>query len=268
MPITSNHVLSPLNPSRPSKIRPTPQLRTRDNQRRSRARRKEYVEELEKRIHDFERHGAQASVELQAAARKVARENALLRILLRQHGVTSSEIEAYVLGKDGDSGIIPTMSRSLRTIKDSSLGKQLPPEDVTQILALEGEHTVQVVEPRYGPTSSSVHLSNSQMLQGPTVSDLPFHPPPPPSSPLPTVHPSTSQSSPLDHETQDIRHAETNGQLRAKARDDAMSCEAAASIIANLRGYDDTEDVRAELGCPSNADCAVKNLTVFHVMDR
>ncbi|KAB8230886.1 bZIP transcription factor [Aspergillus alliaceus] len=62
--------------------------RIRDNQRRSRARRKEYIQNLEQRLHRFEVLGVQATQEVQAAGRKVVVENTHLRSLLKLHGVT------------------------------------------------------------------------------------------------------------------------------------------------------------------------------------
>lgn len=50
--------------------------------------------------------------------------------------------------------------------------------------------------------------------------------------------------------------------------DDGTSCETAARIIASMRGHNNAEDAWAELGCSSNLDCTVKNMTIFRVMDQ
>jgi hypothetical protein len=71
-------------------------VRNRDNQHRSRDRRKEYIDDLERRVHQFEREGISVTTEVQAAAEKVTKENRLLRLLLAQHGVSVMEIEAYL----------------------------------------------------------------------------------------------------------------------------------------------------------------------------
>ncbi|KXL43590.1 hypothetical protein M433DRAFT_69513, partial [Acidomyces richmondensis BFW] len=60
--------------------------RIRDNQRRSRARRKEYLQELESKYRQCEQLGVEASAEIQAAAKKVVEENRRLRALLKQQG--------------------------------------------------------------------------------------------------------------------------------------------------------------------------------------
>jgi len=70
--------------------------RIRDNQRRSRARRKEYLQELESRLRQCELQGVEASSEIQSAARRVAEENKKLRALLAQHGVRDESIEVYL----------------------------------------------------------------------------------------------------------------------------------------------------------------------------
>ncbi|KAF4636167.1 hypothetical protein G7Y89_g1909 [Cudoniella acicularis] len=70
--------------------------RIRDNQRRSRARRKEYLQELEARLRQCELQGIEASAEIQLAARRVADENKKLRVLLAQNGIGEDSIDAYL----------------------------------------------------------------------------------------------------------------------------------------------------------------------------
>ena len=65
------------HPSSPP-MKPNP-ARVRENQRRSRARRKEYLEELEARLRNYETLGVQASIDVQHSARAVLVENARLR---------------------------------------------------------------------------------------------------------------------------------------------------------------------------------------------
>ncbi|KAF2217274.1 hypothetical protein CERZMDRAFT_2643, partial [Cercospora zeae-maydis SCOH1-5] len=66
--------------------------RIRENQRRSRQRRKEYLNELEAKYRNCELVGIGASAEIQAVARQVAEENRRLRGLLVKYGVPVSEI--------------------------------------------------------------------------------------------------------------------------------------------------------------------------------
>ncbi|KAF2103544.1 hypothetical protein NA57DRAFT_31753, partial [Rhizodiscina lignyota] len=60
--------------------------RIRENQRRSRARRKEYLQELEAKWRACEQKGVEATAEVQAAARQVLEENRRLRALLKERG--------------------------------------------------------------------------------------------------------------------------------------------------------------------------------------
>ncbi|KAF7547146.1 hypothetical protein G7Z17_g7929 [Cylindrodendrum hubeiense] len=71
-------------------------VRIRDNQRRSRARHKEYVEGLQTKLQEFERRGVEATLEMQQAARNVALENSRLRMLLGYHGVTADEVDKFL----------------------------------------------------------------------------------------------------------------------------------------------------------------------------
>ncbi|KAL8953638.1 MAG: hypothetical protein Q9183_007321, partial [Haloplaca sp. 2 TL-2023] len=69
----------------PSKLKkttvlpPTSTIRIRDNQRRSRARRKEYILELETKVRGYEHQGVEVAAEIQAAARRVVEMNRHLR---------------------------------------------------------------------------------------------------------------------------------------------------------------------------------------------
>ncbi|USW57301.1 hypothetical protein Slin15195_G106200 [Septoria linicola] len=86
--------------------------RVRDNQRRSRARRKEYLQELETKYRTCEQVGIGASAEIQAAARQVADENRRLRQILTKHGISADEF-------DGDSP-----SSSVASELEAMIGKK------------------------------------------------------------------------------------------------------------------------------------------------
>lgn len=68
--------------------------RLRNNQRNSRARKQAYLEELEKKWSQCVRTGAEATVEMQAAARKVQHDNEVLKAMLIELGVTKDQINA------------------------------------------------------------------------------------------------------------------------------------------------------------------------------
>ena len=79
-------------------------LRNRENQRRSRARRKDYIQELEQKLRQYELAGVKATTEVQGAARKVAEENISLRALLGLYGADNGRIEAFL--RKGDVSFI------------------------------------------------------------------------------------------------------------------------------------------------------------------
>ncbi|OCK98352.1 uncharacterized protein K441DRAFT_604248 [Cenococcum geophilum 1.58] len=70
--------------------------RVRDNKRRHRARQKEYILDLKRRVAETREQGVYAMKEVQLAAQRVTRENAKLRDLLRRTGYTDDTINAWV----------------------------------------------------------------------------------------------------------------------------------------------------------------------------
>lgn len=68
---------------------------------RSRARRKEYLQEIEAKLRSCEQLGIEASAEIQSAARKVLEENKKLRSLLLECGMSDADIVA-ALGSSTD----------------------------------------------------------------------------------------------------------------------------------------------------------------------
>lgn len=79
----------------------------RDNQRRSRARRREHLLELEHRIRTYELQGIEASSEVQQAARRVADENRLLRGIITRQGISDDYVASvlhYGVAPDPDPG--------------------------------------------------------------------------------------------------------------------------------------------------------------------
>ncbi|KAK3307070.1 uncharacterized protein B0T15DRAFT_163654 [Chaetomium strumarium] len=138
--------------SMPSSAEQNIRQRVRDNQRRSRARRKEYLQELEQRVRRAELQGVQASVEVQAAARQVAEENRKLRVLLRHHGISESSIETYLA-----SGVVtPPSASSVGT--PALAGRSSIPSTVQRL-----EH---VLGPRKPSTSGSNCTSSSASPSG------------------------------------------------------------------------------------------------------
>lgn len=89
--------------------------RIRENQRRSRARRKEYLHSLEQRLRQCELQGIEASTEIQQAAREVVEENKKLRALLNRYGVGNDNITSYL-----QTGVVPLPNGSDGPTKSQS----------------------------------------------------------------------------------------------------------------------------------------------------
>ncbi|KIW13671.1 hypothetical protein PV08_08862 [Exophiala spinifera] len=75
-------------------------VRHRENKRRYRARRQEYVADLERRLADGRQQDVAAMREVQVAAQKVVNENARLRALLQVSGVEDKVIESWLHGDE------------------------------------------------------------------------------------------------------------------------------------------------------------------------
>ena len=206
-------------------------------------------------------------MEMQAAAQKVARENMHLRALLRLHGITITGDEACshrVNGNPREALSIPkTLHDAAPTSHDSVLaGIPISVQNdigkATKCASLGSicHSTLSTIpDTSNTPASSMDWDSRAQSSLRPASSPVAIQPS--------TFHQSPSEATPLD-----VEHNEHGGQAPTESQVDATSCETAAWIIANLRGHNDAEEVRAELGCSSHADCSVKNIAVFDAMDR
>ncbi|CAI7642601.1 unnamed protein product [Penicillium palitans] len=229
----------------------TSSARIRENQRRSRTRRKEYTQQLEQRVRSFEKLGIAATQDVQKAGRKVAAENVSLRSLLMTHGVTKKQIEEYL-----ESQRQPTNS----TLSQCPLVVSLPSTN----LHLPTTHSHPLVDYHHPLASpSSRELNNSQhpfisleMRSSPPKSDAKSRMDTPNSQESSAgraveLSPVTAEPVP---ESQHFGGDQDTGQF--------TSCMTAASLIENFR------DVRSELGCDSESNCMVKNMSIFDILDK
>ncbi|KAL1651983.1 hypothetical protein SLS58_000106 [Diplodia intermedia] len=266
--------------------------RIRDNQRRSRARRKEYLQELESKYRSCEQMGVQASAEIQAAAKRVLDENRRLRALLRHMGVSDADIDGF-----NDPGLAAP-SPSAADALDTVLRAPRPCQP--------------------GSARSSCESSRSPASQGPTTTPLsaaslePPAPPPPPqiqpsprsyssatsisstfSTPAaaesPMVPISSAQPFPINTLTDppsaydpsynayygapnlgnwtwpagtDIPHDPT------QHMPNSSSCLQAADIIRRMRS-DIGPELEQDMGCTGQGqDCKIDNTVVFDLVDK
>lgn len=231
-------------------------VRIRDNQRHSRARRKEYIQDLEQRLQKFQTEGIHATREVQEAGRKVAVENSLLRSLLVLHGVSDQRVQEYLrahtaaisLPTSRSEAVLVAQSHSGQSPRLNTVDSGGPSPSNYERNDPSPERTA--TEPTSSTSSSSpvtyqqVAIS-SQISDGDLELSVPFDSPTPDTSTLqpPNRHQDSRQS----------------GQC--------TPCETAAGIVSSMRSYPDMQDVRSELGCQSSASCMVKNMDIFQLLN-
>lgn len=170
--------------------------RIRDNQRRSRARRREYVQELEQRLRLCELQGIEATTEVQLAARRVAEENRQLRQLLHKHGFSDDYInrslQASAAGvpdmnreqgyATGDGGMAAqALQQTMASRRPATLESNVPfsvPGQVLSDSSISSTPSVSSSAPPWGalPAESSYGHDQSMHLQ---TAGMAGQPPPP-----------------------------------------------------------------------------------------
>ncbi|KAK2060732.1 hypothetical protein LY76DRAFT_614861 [Colletotrichum caudatum] len=128
-------------------------IRIRDNQRRSRARHKEFVDELQRKVQEYEKRGIEASLQMQKAARDVAIENSRLRALLASRGVSSDQVDAYLRSFEDDPKTLSAISINT-TLAPILSGPVVLEPSPTQLPPLQ-EHFGNTFHPDPSSSSSS-----------------------------------------------------------------------------------------------------------------
>lgn len=225
--------------------------RIRENQRRSRTRRAELLASLQRRVHEYERQGVTATLEMQRAARKVAHDNFRLHSLLALHGVSREEVDAFLRLEEGTAGVreahlpVSTADPCGRNGSDSN---SLLPDSTPS-----GESD-SALQNHLGTTPlpvSEVAEAYVVGLQCPGGSDdIIFT--------CPDSTPSASEDAP----------PRPSNESRAATPGLEISCQTAATIIVEMRGDGDEDLVRDSLGCNGRQRCTIKNTTVLQVIDQ
>lgn len=228
--------------------------RIRNNQRRSRARHREFVDELKAKVREYERQGVQATLDMRRVARKVALENSRLRSLLACRGVTTEEVNHYLASFDDRAcESLPLTALTPQTAEvgplplASNLGLPRLDRDVPNGASASALDTLAVAadasvrQTCCGPTtqcSSADRLDVHGHIAKPSPRGGLLSP-----LPSPNTIPNTTTS-----------HLE-------------MSCTAAAHIMANMYRDGNNERAREALGCLGPEECLVKNTLVFQLLD-
>ncbi|OLN86850.1 hypothetical protein CCHL11_04599 [Colletotrichum chlorophyti] len=271
-------------------------IRIRDNQRRSRARHKEFVDELQRKVQEYEKRGIEASLQMQKAARDVAIENSRLRALLASRGVSAEQVDAYLRSFEDESKGSPSVSMSttlapilnapivlepsptqLPPLQEHFSKTRFPPEQENDNAGTKRKFGETLLPPVLTLTPTPDVQQNSAMDRLAVLADASLHrsttqpnhaahpapeqqQPPPPPPPRNYVHynrRSQTPPRPADPNT----HPSVTSPLE-------MSCNTAARIITEMQGHGDERATRLALGCRSQEeDCFVKNTSVFRVLD-
>ncbi len=253
-------------------------MRIRNNQRRSRARRKEYAQELEGRLREYELKGVKVAQEIQDAAKAVIEENSQLRRVLDDLRRDSSGVTQLPNVERGSSKA-DELERSLRkagTWHDTGTSNGLAREprmrrsDVA-LARIHAVHAGPMATPSGSETSSlspaGVNLSN----ESDSPRSIPQHTNP--SSPTITQHyhpdyPSEKPKHPLSppKEPEPVTSA-LGSELNTS--DDTTSCAFAVAVLTSMRSDVSAEEVQAELGCATDpSKCKVDNKRLFTAVDR
>jgi hypothetical protein len=246
--------------------------RIRENQRRSRARRKDYIRELEAKIRSYEQKGSEASVEVQNAARKVLEENRTLRAMLRAKGVPDQEITAAVNQSSAAPVLRSMLGRTgpLPGESENESKHHLWPDAVPSISPQPEVHLAPAPAPdqrAFTRTTTEIYNSPSTATRNPSIME-----------PVPYNVPNVTSTTNIGAENSAVYHAPSEETLnnvwvqppRARCAKDpnSTSCVSAAQIIRTMRS-DVGPELEADLGCRSpDEDCRVANPVVFDAIEK
>jgi hypothetical protein len=212
--------------------------RIRDNQRRSRQRRKEYLQELETKYRVCEQTGVEATAEVQKSARKVIDENIRLRQLLKQHGISDAEIEKGNAAADLE-GMLGVKKCCASPTSNHQQHQQWDLDSPARLLK------------KSSTGSSSDTTTQYHDLQPEVVS---YH-----------THEFPQQ---WQGETTVGTYAEAPLSVPSNA---TFSCDAAAAFIRGKRpelGIELEQDLGCASGCAPGQSCVVSDNHVFQVLDK
>lgn len=236
-------------------IRPSSAMQTKSptrntiNQRASRARRKNYISELEQKVRDFEVQGVHATEQVQRAARRVADENRVLRDEVQALRARNAELEILIAERmaianghdhprlrDPSEGIMPvgypTTSRLEPKPQEQYYPSpphvyepQIQPQTSTSTGRTGTPGTNPAIEPPPHLYEISLHRQTSTSTGSKSTPETkPANDSPPKSTGVSILHASTTAADIEQHPVADGEPAPP----------------AAGSAIASLRSYDGT----------------------------
>lgn len=241
--------------------------RIRENQRRSRARRKEHIENMQRRLDEYEKQGVDATLQMQQAARTVAIENSRLRILLAQRGVYDGEVDKFLAAfEQQHAGAGESESPLTGYPPPHSHMSYTPSSSASQGGALD--RLAVLADASVGERCCGGKTNCSSPYEE-TLAAVPSPP-----SAGPSTMPGTPTSSGHQQHHHSQQHTTPMNQTGGAAGGSplVMSCNTAAQIIAEMQGHGagmNKHNVRASLGCEDDeCECFVKNTLLFQLMER
>ncbi|KAF5640569.1 hypothetical protein F52700_3720 [Fusarium sp. NRRL 52700] len=221
----------------------------RENQRRSRARQRELLDDLQSRVREFERRDGQATLEMQRVARAVAGENAALRGLLAAKGVSAEEVEAHVeavrhedkmVARAGVATVTPVSTPSSNVSPIVIASRPMPwsqPQGCGP--ATENSNPPFAIQPKmYSPPTPATTATSCTEESG--------------CCPRPQPAQQQHQQQPVPQQPKSL---------------DKIHCMEAATILAQIRGHSDISQAQAALGCVEGETCMVRNTDLLNLMD-
>lgn len=256
--------------------------RVRDNQRRSRARRKEYLQELESKLRKSEALGVQASIDIQLAARGVSEENARLREENGKLKEDNEKLKQMLRESQGeaiamaDDGIRASFRKNVHThsaygtnladIKEGQEGQAFDASASSSVGMNHYPRNTVASSNRPSSTSTQLHYVSASSGTLPDESNANTRKQDVTQNAGPSYTYIPTQPGRLDQSS----YTKPNRDL--PFGDDTSSCEYAAHIITSMRADVSTDDVRADLGCGSDVKelrkCMVDNSKLFTAVDR
>ncbi|KAF5621552.1 uncharacterized protein FTJAE_11212 [Fusarium tjaetaba] len=218
----------------------------RENQRRSRARQRELLDDLQNRVREFERRDGQATLEMQRVARAVAGENAALRGLLAAKGVSAEEVEAHVEAVRHEEKMVARAGVAT----------------VTPVSTPSSNASPVVIASRPTPCSQPQGCGPVRENSNPPFAIQPKMYSPP--TPATTAASCTEESGCCPRPKPASQPQQSVPQPRSL---DKIHCMEAATILAQIRGQSDISQARAALGCAEGETCMVRNADLLNLMD-
>ncbi|CAJ2514021.1 Uu.00g021400.m01.CDS01 [Anthostomella pinea] len=248
---------------------PADAAQNRQNQQRSRARQREYVADLERRVRAYEARDARATVEMQRAAREVAWRNERLVAMLRSRGVSAEEIERFLRAGEGEGAAGEGEVGLMRAGRGVEVGRgsdgRAGADGGESRAGLGMDVAVTPLSPpRVAQSSSAVDVVGRAARQA-------IFSPASPEAQSSVADPAAA-AEPMDNQELAVCNGalSVSGSHESAGTDSRVlmtSCDAAASIIADFHGHGDATEARMILGCGSKSNCHVKNTRLFQLMD-